>query len=116
MFHGRESLASLLLYVLLPESHAALAGLLTNHSRAISVIITSRIVLNLRHVARGGLDLTTLTAPITEIETPPLNDVHRREPHGLHFRHTQTTHGFELELDEWSDGGVLSHLSRAEAV
>ncbi|GJE87312.1 hypothetical protein PsYK624_033950 [Phanerochaete sordida] len=64
-----EALASLLLYVFLPASHAALAALLLNHTHALSVVIVARIILNLREVLMSGISIDTLTAPPGEYDS-----------------------------------------------
>lgn len=62
----RLDLAGLLLFVGLPSSRVTLAAAIANPSRSLAVILTSRIVLNLRgFVCRADADVTinTLTTP-----------------------------------------------------
>lgn len=70
-----ESVSALLMLILLPPERAALQSLLGNNARALSVIIASRIILNLRQVA-GARELTleTLTTLRSSSNTQQSSD------------------------------------------
>lgn len=58
-----------MLYVTIPEDRAALRSLLVTPSRAIAVILVSRILLNLRRVVTTGhITTDTLTIPVSELQ------------------------------------------------
>lgn len=55
------TISQLIMLFRLPASHATLTPLLGNFARALTVIVTSRMMLNLRHAASVEVSIDTLT-------------------------------------------------------
>ncbi|KAK7680781.1 hypothetical protein QCA50_016089 [Cerrena zonata] len=93
---------SFILYVVIPEEHAALRNVLVTPSRAIAVIIVSRLLLNLRQmVSTGHMTTETLTVPLSELQWNPNPEIENKEGGDL-SRHTSQVRNDHTQVGERS--------------